>query len=141
MGKFKEFIINERVGLGDLGSQIYSKIHNQDFDNQVNGAITSMGSRIKQDTQGMSEQPPDMPANDLVIPSVEKVGRIVILHDKKNPIYLRLSDGTEAYFTYDQFKKIKGTPKIGKTMSISFQRHPEDKMQRNSKINKAEIMD
>jgi hypothetical protein len=60
---------------------------------------------------------------------------------RKNPIYVRLSDGTEAHFTYDEWKKIEGQPALGKTMTILFQRHPEDMSQEHSKIDKVIVTD
>jgi hypothetical protein len=56
------------------------------------------------------------------------------LLSKRNPIYVRLSDGTEANFTYEEWKRIKGEPALGKVMHITFQRHPEDKSAQHSKI-------
>ena len=81
-----------------------------------------------------------MPSVDLTIPSAEREGRITVLELKKNPIYVRLSDGTEAHFTYDEYKRIDGKPELGKVMKISFQRHPDDTMRQFSKIDRATIL-
>ena len=82
-----------------------------------------------------------MPSTDLTIPSAEKQGRITVLELKRNPIYIRLSDGTEANFTYDEYKRIDGKPELGKVMKISFQRHPDDRMRQYSKIENAIVLD
>jgi len=116
MGKLKTFIESQTIGLGDLGRRIDRMYHNQNFDNQIAGAHLA-----------------DI---DLTIPSVTKTGRITILQLKKSPIYMRLSDGTELNFTWDEYKKIQGKPSLGKTMTVIFQRHPKDVTNMNSKIEK-----
>ena len=140
MGKFKDFILNEEIGLGNLGSRIDSLFHSHQFGNQIDGAFAST------DVTGSAQSPNTsqslyLPATDLTIPSVTKQGRITILQTKRNPIYVRLSDGTEAHFTYDEFQRIQGTPDIGKTMTLIFQRHPEDRMREYSKVDSAIVTD
>jgi hypothetical protein len=83
----------------------------------------------------------NLPTTDVTIPSVERTGRITSLITKRNPIYIRLSDGTEAHFSYDEYRRIDGKPELGKTMTVIFQRHPEDRMQQASKIDKAIVRD
>jgi hypothetical protein len=141
MGKFKDFILSESIGLGDLGTRIDHLFHSHKFGDQIAGAFASS------DVTG-SEQPPSyigrslhLPSTDLTIPSVVKQGRITVLQMKRNPIYVRLSDGTEAHFTYDEFQRIQGKPDVGKTMTLTFQRHPEDKMREYSKIDSAIVSD
>jgi len=82
----------------------------------------------------------DLPSTDLTIPQLRKEGRIIILERNKNPIYVKLSDGTEAYFTYDEFRRIKGKPEVGQVMRITFQRHPADASKNHSKIDSAEVI-
>lgn len=77
--------------------------------------------------------------NSTHIPSVKKTGKITTLETKKNPIYLRLSDGTEAYFTYDEYNRIHGVPALGKTMTLVLQRHGKDNSLIPSKIDQAII--
>lgn len=143
MGKFKEFLITEEMGLGDLGKRIDSFYNNRWLGNQINGAF------VTRDVPNAAEQSPvhgtgldsiRLP-NELTIPSFERTGRITTLFLKKNPIYVRLSDGTEAHFTYDEYKRIQGTPELGKTMTIIFQRHPNDWSQNASKIDKVIVRD
>ena len=151
MGKFKEFLINEEIGLGELGPAIDNLYHSQWFGNQINGAYTSMdtGSVSQNDAGGSFGHQTGsraigqmgLPTTDMTIPSVSKEGRITTLLLKKNPIYVRLSDGTEANFTYDEYKRIDGEPALGKVMTIIFQRHPSDSTKMFSKIDKAVVKD
>jgi hypothetical protein len=139
MGKFKEFLITEEIGLADLGTRIDDLYHSQEFGNQLAGAIasTDVTGSEQSPTMGYSGHSLHLPSVDLTVPSMVRSGRITTLMLKKNPIYIRLSDGTEAHFTYDEYRKIEGQPALGKTMSITFQRHPEDRTKMHSKIDKA----
>ncbi len=139
MGKFREFLITEEVGLADLGPRIDRLYNSQWFGNQIAGAFASSdvtGSE-QSPTMGYAGHSLHLPSTDLTVPSVVRSGRITTLMLKKNPIYVRLSDGTEAHFTYDEYRKIEGEPALGKTMTITFQRHPEDQSRMHSKIDKA----
>ncbi len=137
MGKFKSFLINEQIGLADLDSRIEKASKRQDLGDQIGGALTHPAWS----TSDTSFNPASTSGVDISVPSVERIGKITHLMLKKNPIYVRLSDGTECNFSYDQFRKIQGNPEVGKTMSISFQRHPEDAVQQHSKIDKAMVLD
>lgn len=136
MGKFKDFLITEELGLGNLGSTIDNFYNNQWLGNRLHGAFlsTDQSGTEQSITHGYAGHPLHMPSTDLTIPSMERSGRITTLMMKKNPIYVRLSDGTEAHFTYDEWKKIDGEPALGKTMTIIFQRHPQDWTSNTSKI-------
>lgn len=143
MGKFKEFLITEEIGLADLGTKIDNLYHSHWFGNQLAGAIasTDVTGTEQSPTMGYSGHSLHLPSVDLTIPSSTRTGRITTLLLKKNPIYIRLSDGTEAHFTYDEYKKIDGEPSLGKTMTITFQRHPQDQTRMHSKIDKAIVRD
>jgi hypothetical protein len=143
MAKFKEFIINEEMGLADLGTKVEKLFNSQQFGNQINGAFVSSQWNNTSHTPWKGEgslQNVHMPV-DFVVPSVERTGRITALMLNKNPIYVKLSDGTECNFTYDEYKKIEGSPNIGKNMTVIFQRHPEDFTKQYSKIEKAIVTD
>jgi hypothetical protein len=143
MPKFKEFLINEEVGLADLGPRIDKLFNSHQFANQIGGAFVSSdesGSE-QSETLGTQGHALHLPSTDLTIPSVTKSGRITSLIMNKSPIYICLSDGTEAHFSYDEYKRIDGEPGIGKTMTIVFQRHPEDHALMYSKIDKAIVTD
>lgn len=143
MGKFKEFLMTEEIGLADLGPRIDQLINSQQFSNQIAGALVSSdftGSE-QSPTLGYVGHSTHLPSTDLTIPSVTREGRITTLLLKKNPIYVRLSDGTEASFSYDEYKRIEGQPALGKVMTIMFQRHPDDFGRAFSKIDKAIVRD
>jgi hypothetical protein len=143
MGKFKDYLLNEEIGLGELGTRIDHLFHSHRFGNQIAGAFasTDVTGTEQSPTLGYAGHSLHLPSTDLTIPSVEKSGRITVLEIKKNPIYIRLSDGTEAHFTYDEFKRIEGEPKLGKNMTLVFQRHPQDTMKEYSKIDRAYVRD
>lgn len=143
MGKFKRFLLQEEVGLGDLGAKISQLANSEQLTQQIGGALasTDVTGTEQTETQGFSGHPLHLPSTDLTIPSIVKTGRITMLQNKRNPIYLRLSDGTEANFTYDEYRRIEGTPALGKTMTITFQRHPNDLSRQHSKIDKCIVRD
>lgn len=154
MGKFRDFLIKENMGLGDLGSRIDHVFNSELLGGQINGAFTSMdtgtvdqsgtnGSFGNQTSQRSSKSSGSgLPNIDLTIPSVTKEGRITTLKTKKNPIYVRLSDGTEAHFTYDEYRRIQGEkPALGKTMTIIFQRSPDDLTRSASRVTKVIVRD
>lgn len=138
---FKEFI-NEEIGLGDIDAKMSRLFNRRSIQNSM-GSISN--TDFSYDTpQGYIGDPdftPRLPATTLNIPNVETTAKIETLHLKKNPIYIRLTDGTEAYFTYDQYKRIKGEPAVGKTMTIIFRRNPNDSSSNNSNIEKAIVRD
>ena len=142
MGKFKDFLLKEEVGLADLGSRIYQAHQSMELGNMIGGAFasTDVTGSEQSPNLGYAGHPLHLPSTDITIPSVEKTGRITVLMTKRNPIYVRLSDGTEANFTYDEYKKIQGDPELGKTMTIIFQRHPEDLTKQHSKIDKCFVV-
>jgi hypothetical protein len=143
MAKFKEFLIKEEVGLADLGTNVEKLFNSQEFGNQINGAFVSSQWNNTNHMPWKGEgslQNVHMPV-DLAIPSVERTGRITTLMIRKNPIYIKLSDGTECNFTYDEYQKIQGNPAIGKNMTVMFQRHPDDFTRQYSKIDKAIVLD
>ena len=141
MGKFKKYIFCEQIGLGNIGNNISKYVNSQWLSDTIGGALVNSdfnntGTKpIKDYIQGNQED------IDLTIPSVKREGRIVTLLLKKNPIYIKLSDGTEAHLTYDQWKRIEGKPAIGKVMTIIFQRNPKIQTSERSKIAKIIVRD
>lgn len=134
---FKDFI-NEEIALGNIPGQMDRLFGTKGFDKMA-------GAFVSSDVNGTGDintgRPLNVPTTDLQLPQIERQGRIVALLKKRNPIFVRLSDGTEANFTYDEFKRIEGEPKLGKTMMISFQRHPNDAAKKHSRISKAVVID
>lgn len=76
---------------------------------------------------------------DIDLPTIVKTSRIKHLYDKKNPIIVLLDDGTKLYFTYDEFRRIEGTPEVGKKLTYTMQRLAHDKTIMPSKITKCVV--
>ncbi len=81
-----------------------------------------------------------MPKLDLGLPTVDKTARIDHVMDKKNPIFVGLSDGTKLFFTHGEFRRIEGgEPQVGKNMVVTMQRHHADKSHYPSVVTKCAI--
>lgn len=80
-----------------------------------------------------------LPDLNLNLPTIEKSGKIQIIMDKINPIYIGLSDGSKLFFTVDEFNRIIGKPVVGRTMIWKTQRLPSDNGQYPSKITMCKI--
>ena len=63
-----------------------------------------------------------------------------LIEKKKNPIFVQLEDGTKLYFTWDEFKRIEGTPEHGKKMLVIMQRREDDNSPTMSQIQKCKII-
>jgi hypothetical protein len=141
MGKFREYVICESKGLGELGLRLNQFVNDPKLADAINGAFlnsdyNNTGSKPVRDyLQGNQED------IDIIIPSLRKEGRITTLLLNKNPIYVRLSDGTEAHFSYEEWRRIEGKPALGKVMTIFLQRHVEDRSEHASKIEKVVVRD
>lgn len=82
-----------------------------------------------------------LPDINIGLPSVDKKAKITQILDKKNPIFIGLSDGTKLFMTYDQFRKINGKkPEVGRTMVLSMQRTPEDNSKNPSILTKCTVL-
>lgn len=79
-----------------------------------------------------------LPNLNLDLPSVERKATIDMILDKKNPIYVQLSDGTQLFFSFEEYKKVK--PVVGKTMVLTLQRSPNDKSNNPSKITSCKVI-
>lgn len=139
--RFKDYILCEDFGLGDIGAKMDKMFNNPHFQNQASAFVSTGHTNPGPQGSTFAPDPLQAPITHVEIPQIEKTGRVKILETKKNPIYLELSDGTKAYFTYDEFQRIQGVPSIGKVMTIIFQRHPNDKTNQYSKIEKAIVLD
>lgn len=80
-----------------------------------------------------------IPNMELDIPSVTKKGKIIILINKKNPIFVQLDDGSKLFFTNDEFKRINGVPVVGKTMVVKLLRLPQDSLESPSQIKSCQV--
>lgn len=82
---------------------------------------------------------PEATQGDFGLPSVSKSGRIDVMLKNKNPIYVQLSDGTKLFFSLDEFRRIKGNPEVGRTMTVVFQRKPGDYSNLPAKIDDVQV--
>lgn len=81
-----------------------------------------------------------LPGLHLDLPTLEKRARIDLIMDKKNPIYVQLSDGSKLFFTLDEFKRINGKPERGKTMVVQMQRLGHDSTEYPSQITRCDVI-
>jgi hypothetical protein len=81
-----------------------------------------------------------LPSINLNMPTVEKKARIDLIIDKKNPIYVQLSDGSKLFFTFDEFRRIEGKPERGRTMIVTMQRLSNDRSDLPSQITKCQVV-
>lgn len=140
--RFKEFLLNEELGLGNLNGTMDRVFGTKGFQNYAGAYVSSDVNGTEQSpTLGYAGHSLFLPSTDLQVPQIERVGRIKLLLKNRNPILVQLSDGTQASFTYDEWKRIKGEPAVGKVMRIIFQRHPEDKTASHSKIDQVIVTD
>jgi hypothetical protein len=125
---FKEFLkITEQngLGLGNLGSQMQKA-----FDSIP--SVLPNGFKRPDYLVGI-------PSLDVQLPTTTGNGTIQLMDTKKSPIYIKLSDGTDCYFTIDEFRRIHGKPALGKSMTVVFQRHPENRDENSSQIISARV--
>lgn len=72
---------------------------------------------------------------ELGLPSVSKTSTVSYLERNKNPIFILLADGTKLYLSWDEFNRVEGCePEVGKKMTVIFQRHPSNKTEATSQI-------
>ena len=109
--RFKDFF-EQNIGLGNLESSVLKAY--QEFPSVLSNNLERPDQLIR------------LPNLDVELPHTTGNGTIKILNTKKNPIHIRLSDGTDCYFTYDEYKRINGKPALGKSMTIEFQKSTEN---------------
>lgn len=81
-----------------------------------------------------------LPQYQIELPNVEKRGKIELIMDKKNPIYVQLSDNSKLFFSHDEFKRIEGKPERGKMMIVTMQRLGSDNSELPSQIVKCQVI-
>lgn len=120
--RFKDYILNEMINFSKMSHTVDGL-----FDN--NSALSYLNAST-----------PNFNLKDHInIPRVTRTGKIKLIQLTRNPIYVELSDGTKAYFTYDEWNRIHGNPRPGKIMTIVYQRHPLDKSGETSKIESVNV--
>lgn len=124
--RFKDFIEQNTVGYHNDGP-------GSNFD-------PSGGAYLSSTVSGRDNEAKGVPGTDFQVPIVKKSGRIDAINKKKNPIYIRMQDGTQLFFTWDEFKRIKGKePERGDIISVLFQRLPGDTSKTPSQIQSVEV--
>ena len=113
------------------------------FNQNHGGAYLSTDQTGSEQIPTFTGRAQNLPGTDITfpnkIPFVKRTSRISFIERNKNPINIRLSDGTQLYLTYDEYKRIKEEPEIGKTMTVIFQRKENDRSQAGSKIERIEV--
>ena len=108
----------------------------------------SGGSYLSSDQTGTEQDPSassdghslHLPSPELAtLPSVTKRSRIASVDKNRNPIIVTLTDGTQMMFTWDEFRRIQQEPISGKTMTVVFQRLPQDKTPTPSQIQSIKV--
>lgn len=87
-------------------------------------------------TEDMGSYPHGAPGVDLEIPSAIRRSRIRSVNDRKDPIEVRLMDGTLIYLSLDEFKRVNSRTKleVGREISVTFQRREGDGSPDPSKV-------
>ena len=128
MLKFKEYLLLSE--LNTVGK------HN-DYATGVISPSVATGSETP-DTINYSGHPPYLSSTDMVtkgIPTKKVKGKIEMLLTKRDPCYLRLSDGTQLWVPHDALqKRFIGVAEVGKNLSITFQRGSSEHSQARSQI-------
>lgn len=76
----------------------------------------------------------DLTQKALEMPLNSTTSEIMEIKYKENPIKIILKNGTQLFFTFDEYRRIKNTPEIGKKMTIMFLQKKGDKSLSPSKI-------
>lgn len=126
---FKEFMEQEGV-----------RIHNQFSQNTVgthNDRAT--GAMLPSTWTGSEDLGPysyGLPGTDLEIPQTTRRSKIRSVEKNRDPIRVRLMDGTVVYLTVDEFKRAESKTRMapGSEVTVTFQRRPEDSTDQPSKI-------
>ncbi len=81
-----------------------------------------------------------LPALSLDLPTMVRRARIAIVQQKRNPIFVQLGDGTQLFFTYDEFCRLKEKPEVGRMVLVRMTRLPGDASGLPSKIQSFQIL-
>lgn len=75
--------------------------------------------------------------NKGTLPLVRRNTRVMYIKKEDNPIYVRLADGTNLYFTREEWQRA-GKPDVGKRVMVVLQRRPDDNSSQLSQIHHIE---
>jgi len=87
-------------------------------------------------SEDLGSYPHGAPGVDLEMPSVTRRSKIRSVNDRKDPIEVRLMDGTALYLSLDEFNRINSRTKlyVGRELTVTFQRREGDGSPDPSKI-------
>lgn len=87
-------------------------------------------------TEDLGSYPSGTPGVDLELPSVTRRSKIRSINNKKDPIEIRLMDGTAIYLSLDEFNRVDSRTRleVGREISVTFQRREEDGSPNPSKV-------
>ena len=87
-------------------------------------------------SENLGSYPHGAPGVDLEMPSVTRTSKIRSVDDRKDPIEVRLMDGTALYLSLDEFNRINARTKldVGRELTVTFQRREGDGSPDPSKI-------
>jgi YD repeat-containing protein len=126
MLKFKEYITQlEQNTVG------YHNDGQRGFERTGGAFLSSDQTGSETDPSGNSTGHPNwLPSTDLAIPddipTMTRTSTIQRIDKNKNPITITLKDGTILHFTWDEFKRIKVMPEVGKAIKVTFQKNQLD---------------
>jgi len=126
MLKFKEYITQlEQNTVG------YHNDGQGGFERTGGAFLSSDQTGSETDPSGNSTGHPNwLPSTDLAIPddipTMTRTSTIQRIDKNKNPITITLKDGTILHFTWDEFKRIKVMPEVGKAIKVTFQKNQLD---------------
>lgn len=86
--------------------------------------------------ESMGSMNADPRSVDLEIPTVSRKSKIMTIRKNQNPIVIQMHDGTKIFMTLDEFNRVasKNKMKVGKELTVVFQRREEDKGEEPSKV-------
>lgn len=124
---FRKFM--EQVRIHNAFSQNTTGTHN-DF------ATATLLPSTWTGTEDLGTHSYGVPGVDLEIPSVTRKSKIRFMNDKKDPIEVRLMDGTAIYMTLDEFNRVNSRTKleVGREIKVTFQRREGDGSPDPSKV-------
>ena len=135
--EFKKFLEQNSIGYHNDGLS--------GFNHKVAAYLSSdqTGSEASP-SNGMIGHPQFLPSIDMAIidtgiPTVKRTSTITNIEKNRNPLFISFKDGTRIYLTWDEWRRIKGTPEIGKKATITFQRNSKDDSKTTSKISQITI--
>lgn len=109
-----------------------ARIHNAFSQNTVGThndfATSKLLSSTWTGTEDLGTHPRVAPGVDLELPGATRKSKIKSVNDRKNPIEVRLMDGTAIYLSLDEFNRVNSRTKleVGREIRVTFQRREED---------------